>query len=100
MSTIERIRLGDLAAKLGCELHGDPERRIRFRQDAGRNTLHVVPELLHKKRVPCLGGAEGGARCSNFLILADLKIDEANFPSGGDRGHGFVAACIVRTRHD
>ena len=24
MNTIQRIRLGDLAAKLGCELHGDP----------------------------------------------------------------------------
>ncbi|HTC35998.1 MAG TPA: UDP-3-O-(3-hydroxymyristoyl)glucosamine N-acyltransferase [Bryobacteraceae bacterium] len=24
MTTIQRIRLGDLAAKLGCELHGDP----------------------------------------------------------------------------
>ncbi|HTW64165.1 MAG TPA: UDP-3-O-(3-hydroxymyristoyl)glucosamine N-acyltransferase [Bryobacteraceae bacterium] len=28
MTTIQRIRLGDLAARLGCELHGDPEIEI------------------------------------------------------------------------
>jgi UDP-3-O-[3-hydroxymyristoyl] glucosamine N-acyltransferase len=28
MTTIQRIRLGDLAAQLGCELHGDPEIEI------------------------------------------------------------------------
>jgi UDP-3-O-[3-hydroxymyristoyl] glucosamine N-acyltransferase len=28
MTIIERIRLGDLAARLGCELHGDPELEI------------------------------------------------------------------------
>ena len=28
MPTIERIRLGDLAARLGCELHGDPDIEI------------------------------------------------------------------------
>src|SRR5579863_4756169 len=28
MTTIQRIRLGDLAARLGCELHGDPDIEI------------------------------------------------------------------------
>jgi UDP-3-O-[3-hydroxymyristoyl] glucosamine N-acyltransferase len=28
MNTIQRIRLGDLAAELGCELHGDPDIEI------------------------------------------------------------------------
>jgi UDP-3-O-[3-hydroxymyristoyl] glucosamine N-acyltransferase len=28
MTTIERIRLGDLAARLGCTLHGDPDLEI------------------------------------------------------------------------
>src|SRR5271165_4025959 len=43
MTTIQRIRLGDLAARLGCELHGDPDIEI-----TGGNsvTTHAISSNL------------------------------------------------------
>jgi len=61
MTTIQRIRLRDLAARLGCELHGDPDIEITGVagvEQAGPNDLTF---LSNPKYAPKVKGTRAGA---------------------------------------
>ena len=61
MTTIQRIRLSDLAARLGCELHGDPELEITGvagMEQAGPSELTF---LANPKYAPKVKNTRAGA---------------------------------------
>jgi len=61
MSTIERIRLGDLAARLGCELHGDPEIQITGVAGVERAGPTELTFLANPKYAPKVKQTRAGA---------------------------------------
>jgi UDP-3-O-[3-hydroxymyristoyl] glucosamine N-acyltransferase len=61
MSTIERIRLGDLAAQLGCELYGDPEIQITGVAGVERAGPTELTFLANPKYAPKVKQTRAGA---------------------------------------
>ena len=61
MSTIERIRLGDLAARLGCTLHGDPEIEITGVAGVERAGPNELTFLANPKYGPKVKDTRAGA---------------------------------------
>src|ERR1700684_3564632 len=61
MSTIERIRLGDLAVRLGCELHGDPEIQITGVAGVERAGPTELTFLANPKYAPKVKQTRAGA---------------------------------------
>ena len=61
MRTIERIRLGDLAAQLGCELHGDPEIQITGVAGVERAGPTELTFLANPKYAPKVKQTRAGA---------------------------------------
>jgi UDP-3-O-[3-hydroxymyristoyl] glucosamine N-acyltransferase len=60
MTTIQRIRLSDLAARLGCELHGDPELEITGvagLEQAGPGDLTFLANPKYAPKVKNTGAA-------------------------------------------
>src|SRR3984957_21347902 len=61
MSTIERIRLGDLAARLGCTLHGDPDITITGVAGVERAGPSELTFLANPKYAPKVKETRAGA---------------------------------------
>jgi UDP-3-O-[3-hydroxymyristoyl] glucosamine N-acyltransferase len=61
MTTIQRIRLGDLAARLGCELHGDAELEITGVAGVERAGPTELTFLANPKYAPKVKGTLAGA---------------------------------------
>jgi UDP-3-O-[3-hydroxymyristoyl] glucosamine N-acyltransferase len=61
MTIIERIRLGDLAARLGCELHGDPDLEITGVAGVERAGPTEVTFLANPKYAPKVKDTRAGA---------------------------------------
>ncbi len=61
MPTIERIRLGDLATRLGCELHGDPELEITGVAGVERAGPTELTFLANPKYAPKVRDTRAGA---------------------------------------
>src|SRR6202046_1142825 len=61
MNTIQRIRLGDLAARLGCELHGDPEIQITGVAGVERAGPTELTFLANPKYAPKVKETRAGA---------------------------------------
>jgi UDP-3-O-[3-hydroxymyristoyl] glucosamine N-acyltransferase len=61
MSTIERIRLGDLAARLGCTVHGDPEIQITGVAGVERAGPTELTFLANPKYAPKVKETRAGA---------------------------------------
>lgn len=61
MHTIQRIRLGDLASKLGCELHGDPELEITGVAGLDRAGPTELTFLANPKYAPKVKETRAGA---------------------------------------
>src|SRR5579862_1334998 len=75
MTTIQRIRLGDLAAQLGCELHGDP--RIEITGVAGVEQAGPgdVTFLANPKYAPKAKNTRAAA------ILVKERLPEGSAPA-------------------
>ena len=71
MTTIQRIRLGDLAARLGCELHGDPEIEITGVAGMERAGPTELTFLANPKYAPKVKHTRAGA------ILVKQPLDRA-----------------------
>ena len=61
MPTIERIRLGDLAARLGCTLHGDPDLEITGVAGMERAGPTELTFLANPKYAPKVKDTRAGA---------------------------------------
>ena len=61
MSTIQRIRLGDLAARLGCTLHGDPDIEITGVAGVERAGPSDLTFLANPKYAPKVKDTRAGA---------------------------------------
>jgi UDP-3-O-[3-hydroxymyristoyl] glucosamine N-acyltransferase len=61
MNTIQRIRLGELAARLGCELHGNPELEITGVAGVERAGPSELTFLANPKYAPKVKGTRAGA---------------------------------------
>ncbi len=61
MTTIQRIRLGDLAARLGCKLHGDPELEITGIAGVERAGPTELTFLANPKYAPRVKDTRAGA---------------------------------------
>ena len=61
MSTIQRIRLGELAARLSCELHGDPEIEITGVAGVERAGPNELTFLANPKYAPKVKDTRAGA---------------------------------------
>jgi len=69
MTTIQRIRLGDLASALGCELYGDPELEITGVAGVDRAGPNELTFLANLKYAPKVKETRAGA----ILVKQALK---------------------------
>src|ERR1700689_5558673 len=60
-TTIQRIRLGDLAARLGCELHGNPDLEITGVAGVERAGPTELTFLANPKYAPKVKETRAGA---------------------------------------
>src|ERR1700691_3173575 len=91
MSTIERIRLGDLAAWLGCELHGDPEIQITGVAGVERAGPHELTFLANPKYAPKVKDTRAGA----ILVKAPLKTAQPASLVSSNPYHDFARALAL-----
>src|ERR1700678_2129771 len=82
MSTIERIRLGDLASQLGCTLHGDPELEITGVAGVEHAGPSELTFLANPKYAPKVKDTRAGAILVNQpLAQKDLQPQPASLVS-------------------
>src|ERR1700678_1782685 len=82
MSTIERIRLGDLASQLGCTLHGDPELEITGVAGVEHAGPSELTFLANPKYAPKVKDTRAGAiLVKQPLAQKDLQPQPASLVS-------------------
>lgn len=72
MTTIQRIRLGDLAARLGCELHGDPGIEITGVAGVEQAGPSAVTFLANPKYAP----KAKNTRAAAILVKEPLGVEQ------------------------
>jgi hypothetical protein len=89
MTTIQRIRLSDLAARLGCELHGDPELEITGvagLEEAGPSEVRQALRRKDGLLAVALACQTDHQPIANQVVIADaLDAGEILKASGADR---------------
>jgi UDP-3-O-[3-hydroxymyristoyl] glucosamine N-acyltransferase len=91
MSTLQRIRLGDLAARLGCELHGDPSLEITGVAGVERAGPNELTFLANPKYAPKVKDTRAGA----ILVKAPLKTAQPASLVSSNPYHDFARALAL-----
>jgi UDP-3-O-[3-hydroxymyristoyl] glucosamine N-acyltransferase len=91
MTTIERIRLGDLAARLGCTLHGDPDLEITGVAGVERAGPTQVTFLANPKYAPKVKETRAGA----VLVKQPLPRPEPASLVSANPYHDFARALAL-----
>jgi UDP-3-O-[3-hydroxymyristoyl] glucosamine N-acyltransferase len=95
MSTIERIRLGDLASQLGCTLHGDPELEITGVAGVEHAGPSELTFLANPKYAPKVKDTRAGAiLVKQPLAQKDLQPQPASLVSANPY-HDFARALAL-----
>ncbi|MBV9769436.1 MAG: UDP-3-O-(3-hydroxymyristoyl)glucosamine N-acyltransferase, partial [Bryobacterales bacterium] len=91
MSTVQRIRLGDLAARLGCELHGDPDTEITGVAGVERASPTELTFLANPKYAPRVAKTRAAA----ILLKAPLAKPQPASLVSANPYHDFARALAL-----
>src|SRR5271165_659156 len=91
MAIIERIRLGDLAASLGCELHGDPDIEITGVAGVERAGPTELTFLANPKYAPKVKDTRAGA----ILVKQPLAQSQPASLVSANPYHDFARALAL-----
>ena len=91
MTTIERIRLGDLASQLGCTLHGDPELEITGVAGVERAGPTELTFLANPKYAPKVKDTRAGA----ILVKQALSQSQPASLVSANPYHDFARALAL-----
>ncbi len=91
MTTIQRIRLGDLAAQLGCELHGDPDIEITGVAGMEQAGPSEVTFLANPKYAP----KAKNTRAAAILVNEPLSGAQATSVVSANPYHDFARALAM-----
>ncbi len=74
------VRLGELAARFGCELRGDPDtliERVATLQEAGAGAISFLANSRYRRHLPGTQRLGRRARCIHCRRLPDQRADRA-----------------------
>src|SRR5580658_1381814 len=90
-TTIQRIRLGDLASRLGCELHGDPDVEITGVAGVERAGPTELTFLANPKYAPKVKDTRAGA----ILVKQPIEASQTASLVSKNPYHDFARALAL-----